>query len=984
MSRITEKRDVQDALIHYLRGLGWEYLPPVDTLRARGDDARQPFLPAVARERLLALNPGLVTESNIEDVLHRLRAVRADMRGNEDFLRALRGHWTVYDPAAKRERNLTLIAYDDLAANRFHFTQEFAFTDRDNRRADMMLFVNGFPVVLIENKSPKKEAPEIEAFQQVQRTYTNSIPELLKFTQLFAACNRRLHYGATWNDDLKAFYLWKAGGADAGHPLDYGLERLSKSLLARERVLQILRDYVIFYRADDQTHKFILRPHQMRATDKIVRRVAASVGADLVSAPRTGTSPTPTTGLIWHTQGSGKSLTMIVAAARLRRLPRLENPTLLIVVDRLELESQMIQNLEAFGFPTVTRAESKDHLAELLRTDYRGLIVTLIHKFHGIEKNLNRRENVIALIDEAHRSQEGDLATYMRAALPRATYFGFTGTPVDKGKVGQGTFETFGQPDPGGYLDKYGIDESVEDGTTVPLYYTLTPLELRLDRDMLERDFFQAVDEAGIASIEALNRLLDKAEKLKAVLKAPERVDRIAQHIAQHYRENVVPLGFKGFVVAIDREGCALYHQALARYLPKEMIQVVYTANHKDGDLLRRHHIDDEEEKRIRRAFRDPDKDPRILIVTQKLLTGFDAPVLYAMYLDKPMKDHTLLQAIARVNRPYLGKESGLIVDYIGVFENLQRALAFEDETITKGLLDIEKLRARFAELLTEAQVQLAPIDLAPTPGRTERIIDHFFDEELRTAFIRTYKDLQAAYETLAPDPFLRDYLDDYAFVVDVYRVVYNTFNPEAERRRIEYEVLQKTDALIRERVGVYSLTELPVYLVHRDIAAEVEADDVSERVKITNLYRSLVLHVEEHQRERPYLISIGEEVERVIQSLRDRQVSARTALEQLTDLGERTAAAEEEQAARDVDPNEFALYWVLKGQGFDSPEETARAARKEMTQFPAWPYDSKQESRVRLKLYGLLNPHVAAENKAEVLKATVDALLRMSKVVKE
>ncbi len=725
MSRITEKRDVQEALISYLRGLGWEYLPPVDALHARVDDPRQPFLPAVARDRLMALNPGLVTDDNVSDVLHRLRTVRADMRGNEAFLHALRGHWTVYDEAANRERNLTLVAYDDLGANRFHGTQEFAFADRDNHRPDVMLFINGFPVVLIENKSPKKEGPELEAFEQVQRTYTESIPELLKFTQLFAACDRRLHYGATWNDDLKAFYRWKAEGKD------YGLERLSKTLLAREHVLRILRDYVIFYRADDQTHKFILRPHQMRATDRIVRRVA------------TGEADS---GLIWHTQGSGKSLTMIVAAARLRRMPQLENPTLLIVVDRLELESQMIQNLEAFGFPTVVRAESKDHLEELLHSDYRGLIVTLIHKFHRLDKNLSRRENVVVLIDEAHRSQEGDLATYMRAALPQATYFGFTGTPVDKGRVGQGTFETFGKPDPDGYLDKYGIDESVEDGTTVPLYYTLTPLELRLDREMLERDFFQAVDEAGIASIEALNRLLDKAEKLKAVLKAPERVDRIAQHVAQHYQENVAPLGFKAFVVAIDREGCALYHQALARYLPEEMIQVVYTANHKDRPLLRQHHIHDDEEKRIRRAFRDPDKDPQILIVTQKLLTGFDAPVLYAMYLDKPMKDHTLLQAIARVNRPYPGKESGLIVDYIGVFENLQRALAFEDETITKGLLDIETLRNRFAELLTEIKAQLTPVDLADTPGRTGRIIDHFFDEE-RRALLRPH--LQGAPDRL-------------------------------------------------------------------------------------------------------------------------------------------------------------------------------------------------------------------------------------------
>ncbi|TET94709.1 MAG: HsdR family type I site-specific deoxyribonuclease [Dehalococcoidia bacterium] len=535
--------------------------------------------------------------TSVEDVLHRLRTVRPDMTGNEAFLATLRGHWTVYDEAEKRERNLSLIDFDTPENNTFTFTQEFKFEDRDVRRTDMMLFVNGFPVTIVENKSPTVQDAELVAFDQVQRIYTQRIPELLKFPQLFAACDLRLHYGATWNQDLKAFYRWKAEGKD------YGLERLSKSLFDPAHLLRVLRDYVIFYRADDQTHKFVLRPHQMRAVERIVRRVSAAVGADLVSAPRTG--------LVWHTQGSGKTLSMIVAAAQLRRLPQLENPTLLVVVDRRGLETQMVQNLEAFGCPAVARAESKRHLRELLASDYRGLIVTLIHKFDRIPKGLNPRHNVVVLIDEAHRSQEGDLATYMRAALPNGVYFGLTGTPVDKGKVGRGTLETSGQPDPSGYLDKYTIDESVEDGTTVPLYYTLTPAELRLDRDTLEEEFFRVVDEAGVASIEELNRLLDKAEKLKAVLKAPDRVDRIAAHIALHYRENVEPRGFKGFVVAVDREGCALYKQALDRYLPEDYTQVVYTGSHKDDDLLRQHHLDETEEKRGARPSATPTNCPR-------------------------------------------------------------------------------------------------------------------------------------------------------------------------------------------------------------------------------------------------------------------------------------------------------------------------------------------------------------------------------------
>ncbi|GAG85672.1 unnamed protein product, partial [marine sediment metagenome] len=294
----------------------------------------------------------------------------------------------------------------------------------------------------------------------------------------------------------------------------------------------------------------------------------------------------------------------------------------------------------------------KRHLQELLSSDYRGLIITTIHKFEGISKHINTRNNIIVLIDEAHRSQESDLGNYMRGALPNAYYIGFTGTPIDKGKIGRGTFYAFGNPPDEPYLDKYSIDESIEDKTTVPLYYSLTPTDLHVDKETLEEEFFKVLEEEGIASIEGVNKIIEKAKKLKAVLKSSERVDKIAEHIAEHYKKFIEPLGFKAFIVAIDREGCALYKKAIDKYLPQEYTQVVYTGNHKDRDLLRKYHITKDEEKNIRKAFKSPNEMPKILIVTQKLLTGFDAPILYVMYLDKPFKDHTLLQAIARVNRP--------------------------------------------------------------------------------------------------------------------------------------------------------------------------------------------------------------------------------------------------------------------------------------------------------------------------------------------
>lgn len=962
MSRLSEKQDVQITLITYLRGIGWDFLPPDDVLTLRNHNLREPFLLPILRERLIALNPGLVTEANVDDILRRLHMVRPDLAGNEAFLNALRGLWTVYDEAQKRELNLTLIAYDDPAANRFSFTQEFKFEDRDVRRPDLLLFINGLPVLIVENKSPTTQEPELEAFYQVQHLYVDRIPELLKFPETLAACDARLHYGATWNDDLKAYYPWKVDGRDTG------LERLSKSFFQQELVLRTLRDYVIFFRADDQTHKFVLRPHQMRAVERIVRRVATDEAE---------------TGLVWHTQGSGKSLSMIVTASRLRRLPELENPTILIVVDRLELESQMVQNLEAFGFPAVVRAESKDDLQRLLASGYRGLIVTLIHKFDRIDKDLDTRSNIIVLIDEAHRSQEGDLATYMRAALPNAFYFGFTGTPIDKGIVGRGTFETFGKPDPDGYLDHYGIDESVEDGTTVPLYYTLTPIELRLDRETLEHEFFEEVEKAGIASIEQLNQLLDRNEHLKSVLKAPERVDRIARHIAQHFRENVEPRGFKAFVVAVDREACALYKAALDNYLlPPSYTQVVYTPGHKDDDVLREHHLDDAEEKRIRKAFRDPAQEPKILIVTQKLLTGYDAPILYAMYLDKPMKDHTLLQAIARVNRPYPNKESGLVVDYIGIFENLQRALAFEDQQIQKGLVNVEDLKTYFIAQIAAIREMLAPLDLSARAGRIDRIVDFFFDREVREAFIQAFKELQTAYEILSPDPFLRDHLDDYALIAQIYKTVYNVYDPEAQQRKERHLVLQKTDALIRKYVEVDGIADLPLYPIDRHIANVVRDDDVTDRVKVTNLYRSLTVYIEAHAAEQPYLISLAERVEQVIQRLHDQQVSVQAALYELSSLAESTVAAQQEQAESDMDAGKYALYWVLRGQGIAEPEAVADEVERVLADRRGWQTNDRQESAARLRIYAILAPRLEAENRAAALKETVDAMLRMRRMV--
>ncbi len=956
MKLITEKRDVQDRVIDYLQKLGWEYIPPVDLHEKRSFNIKEPFIVEILESRLKELNPGIITDENAGDVIRRLRIIPSTLKGNEEFLEYLRGRKTVYVEKEKREKNFKLIDFNNLRNNHFAFTKEFQFEDRTKRRLDIVLFINGIPICDFELKSPTVWKAEEEAFEQV-KVYNNDLPELFKYLQFYAISEGiNLFYGPTWKYESKTFYRWR--------PKDgASFAELIETFFDRKEVLDTLRAYIVFMTIDEELQKYILKYHQRRAIRKIIRRV-------LVEEKKKG--------LIWHTQGSYKSLTMIVSADELRKLPELENPTILVVVDRLELEHQIYQNFQSYGYPNIVRAESKNHLRELLETDYRGLIITTIHKFEDMPKSVNERENIIVLVDEAHRSQEGDLGNYMRGALPNAYYFGFTGTPVDRTKVGRGTFVAFGYPDEP-YLDRYTIDESIREGTTVPLYYTLAETDLHVDKETLEEEFFKVVEEEGVSSIEGINKIIERAEKLRAVLKAKDRIDKIAKHIAEHYTKFVEPLGFKAFIVAVDREACALYKEAMDKYLPEDYTKVVYTANYKDNELLRKYHISDEEEKRIRKDFKSPDRLPKILIVTEKLLTGYDAPVLYVMYLDKPLKDHTLLQAIARVNRPYAGKTCGLVVDYIGIFDNIQKALAFYSKDVETGLIDFEKLKERFTELMKKADSILKEIDME-SKERTQEIIDYFFEEEKRENFIKLFKQIEEIYEILSPDEFLRDYIEKYKLLVQIYTVVRQVYYPP-DNGKIKRDLLKKTETLIIENVELRQIVdELPLYEITKDIANVIRSDNIPERVKVINLQRSIEKHIRDKGEENPYLFSIARQVEEVIKSLKERQMSVEKALKELINISENIARSEEEQKNSGLSKEEFSYFWVLR-EKVQNPKELARDVAKIFTKHAHWIFNEKTERELRMNLY---RKFLEQRKDIEQASELVEELLNMDRIIRE
>lgn len=944
----NEFNTAQRPIIEYLIGLGWEFVSP-ETVESLRSSTKEPLLTPILRPKLLELNPAM-TENEANDVIRRLKLIRETIEGNEEFLKFLRAEKTFFSSRENRELNLKLIDFENPENNSFNFTVEFWFEDVGRIRTDFALFINGIPVAVIETKAPfaGSEFDDWlgEAFSQIKR-YHEQAPSLMKYVQFYALSEGlHLYYSATWNFNERNLYKWKTETSEIG------LEDLVRSLFKKERILGIIEDYIVFFNQDDELNKYILRPHQIRAVERIIKRVKTRDAK---------------TGLIWHTQGSGKTLTMMVAAKKLRRIPELESPTIMIVVDRIDLQDQLSRNLEAFGLPFEV-AESKQHLKSLLKSDYRGVIVTLIHKFQGMEENVNTRDNIIVFIDEAHRSQEGDLGVYMRSALPNAMLFGFTGTPIDKGKVGKGTFNLFAREDEERYrrryLDKYSIKDSISDGTTVPLYYNLAPLEYRINREEILEEFFRLYEESGVTSVEELNKLLDRIPKIKEALKAEDRIRKVAKFIAEHYRNFVEPSGFKAFVVAVDREACAMYMEAFRELyergespLPPDYFRVVYTSSNKDTELLRKYWLSDEEEKVVRKNFKDKYKLPKIFILTEKLLTGYDAPILQTMYLDKPMKDHTLLQAIARVNRPYIDdeieKEAGVIVDFIGIFEDLQRALTFDAESIEGAVIDLELLKKRFSELMDDAREYIELLEGDESMDKKlEKLVDYFAEEEKRKEFMKLFKKIQQIFEIISPDPFLRPYLEDYKTLLKIHRTIKAEFYPAEKERR---ELLKKTKEIIRKNVEIeHIVDDLPVYRIDEHIADLLKNDGLNERIKIYNLRRSLILYIRERKKEIPYLEMLVDKIEEVIRRLERKQISSKEALEELLRHSEFAVESEREYRDSKLDSKVFSVYWLLRTYGIENAELAERIVNVLMSN-TAWTYSDSVKQEKAVEIYGLL-----------------------------
>jgi type I restriction enzyme R subunit len=602
----------------------------------------------------------------------------------------------------------------------------------------------------------------------------------------------------------------------------------------------------------------------------------------------------PKKGLIWHFQGSGKSLLMVFAAQKLRLHPKLGNPTVMIVVDRIDLDTQITATFNAADVPNMVGVSNRKELQRMLSQDVRKVLITTIHKFGEADGMLNDRANIIVMVDEAHRTQEGDLGRKMRDALPNAFLFGLTGTPINR--ADRNTFWAFGaDEDEKGYMSRYSFQESIRDKATLPLHFESPEVRLKINRAAIDEAFAQITDEL---SEQDRDDLAKRAAKMAVLVKNPERVRAVVDHMVTHYQTKVEPNGFKAQVVVFDRECCVLYKQAMDDLIGPDASAIVMHSTASDPKEWKQYSLDKDSEEKLLDRFRDPSDPLQFVIVTSKLLTGFDAPILQVMYLDKPMKDHNLLQAICRTNRTF-GQEKthGLIVDYIGIFDDVARALDFDEKAVQQVVSNIDELRKALPIQIAKCLLFFPGIDRSV--GGYEGLMaaqQCLPNNETRDKFAAEYIVVGTIWEALSPDSCLSPYEADYCWLTQVYESVKP---PSGSGKLLWHALGAKTIDLINANVHLESVRDdLETLVLDADVLEEILGDiEPGKRAKEIEI--KLIARLRKHLGN-PKFTALGERLEKVKERHEQGFLTSLEFLKQILEVAKEVLEAE-----RESDPQE-------------------------------------------------------------------------------
>ncbi|WP_163518252.1 type I restriction endonuclease subunit R [Gelidibacter japonicus] len=902
------------------------------------------------KEALIRLNPEIIQNPDLADeVIYKLRAILISVhqvglvRANEEFFKWLQGDKTMPFGENNRHVPVRLIDFEELKNNSFVATSQLRIHHRETKIPDIVLFINGIPVVIGEAKTPIRPSVSwMDGAHEVHHIYENAVSQVFVPNILsFATEGKELYYGGI-RTPLEFWAPWRLENDEDAIAKRLGLGEIGKELsdlMHPRRLLDILLNFSLFTTDNKkQRIKIIPRFQQYEGANKIVERVKEGKIKK---------------GLIWHFQGSGKSLLMVFAAQKLRREKDLKSPTVIVLVDRTDLDTQITGTFNAADISNVETTESIKELQKLLENDTRKIIISMIHKFRDAKPNMNTRDNIIVLVDEAHRTQEGDLGRQMRAALPNAFLFGLTGTPVNK--ADKNTFWAFGaEEDKGGYMSRYTFHDSIRDNATLPLHFEPRLVDVHVDKETIDKAF-EEFKEASALTDEEADALNKKSAKMSAFLKSPERVAKIVKDIAIHFKEKVGPHGFKAMIVTPDRYACVQYKEELDNYFPVEASRVVISTSANDPlEFKQKWAVDKGQQEKIVDEFNNSLGDLKFIIVTAKLLTGFDAPILQTMYLDKSIKDHTLLQAICRTNRLYKGKSFGRIVDYFGVFDDAAKALQFDEESIKTVITNLSELREKLPNAMKDALSHFEGVD--KTIGGFEGLElaqNAIGDNKKKDAFASDYKFLSNLWESLSPDKVLNSYQEDYKWLSQVFESV----RPASDNigKLLWFSLGAQTTKLIHDNIHVGEVHQLEEFRLDADIIEDIFNNPDPQSVK--KLEKILIKRFKKFAGN-PKFKSLSERLEDLRNQAEQGLITSIEFIKELCKLAKQTVEAEKELEELLVErtPKAALTELFLELKTDQTPAVVERIvsdidAIVRIVRFPGWQITSSGEREVQKSL---------------------------------
>ncbi|WP_202370609.1 type I restriction endonuclease subunit R [Pseudomonas sp. MWU318] len=987
-------------------GLGWTFRGDAE-MAAFERPLEDPLVEKLLIEAVLRINDNVNTPTQALLAVSALRNSMAKperLLANRETLDRLRDGVKVVLAPGEDAKTIYFIEFDPTKQhlNDFTATNQYRVQGVKQCRDDTVLLVNGIPLVIAEYKSYITSSKDwTEAVHQLHR-YQRQAPMMLTSNVFCVAADEdAFRYGTllfhdakkeeverhldTWGPWLSQYPekkgWWNEPEADnPDDPLEVPVKGLLR--LKPSHVLDFLEHFIVFETKKGKTIKKVARYQQFEAVNDIVDRTLSLIGNPASAQDRTG--------LVWHTQGSGKSLTMVFAAYKLRRQAELKNPTVIIVVDRRDLKTQISDDFDACDYPNVDRAMGVADLKDKLKAVWRGTLVTTIQSFQkmGDLKPL-QEDNIITLVDECHRSQKGNnaesYAMTMRVKLPNAFRFGLTGTPIDR--TLNSTHRDFSPMIDGEqerYLSYYGIKRAIKDGATLEVHYMRDKVPFIVDEKKLNVGFEKMCEEMELEDEEAKDLIQRQRSQWKELARHPDRVEIVVDKMLKHFLAYPDPSGFKAQLVAVDRMACVRFKDVLdnklkALGLPPEWTDVIVSEGQNDDEELARFHYGKQKQDDLidyfkltpeqwkqwnHEAFgRDQTKwrpPLKILIVCDRLLTGFDAPVEQVMYLDKPLRDHNLLQAIARTNRPLptMNKRTGVVVDYFGVFTNLSKALNFDENIREEALIDWDALKATVTSEVARCMDSFKGIKIADTRECLLAALRALKDPDAAKIFEHNFKSLERLWEAVSPDPCLYEHRYNYKWLCSIY-IAHRRRQSNASNRGTFGELSAKTRELIEENTSFMDTAlSLPVFKIDKDYIAKLD-ELPSAADKAAALEAILTAELAENEASFVYR-QLGDRLAHLKARKDATDEAAEQRLKALQEIADEKANTDDEPIQLGlIQPGEYELFTVLREFTTNMDEayvvECARQMvahlRDNLLLFPGWSYSRGGRMRVEQSL---------------------------------